>query len=218
MDKQQDKPILSLLQEIKSGQIDPRDINKDLRQQAIETLLLEGMNISQIAQVLGVSDKTIRRDIAVIKERNALNPSLDLAKQLIGDLKMKAEAHRSHLMRLARSPNAKVGEKCLAEFYAWKVSVELIGKLQSLAYLPLVPHKVAAEIYLHGEDSTNSLGELKDELTILEKIAEQDGILDEKTKEKILFLKLKIEKAEITYDIEKMNTNKKEDKNESVNE
>lgn len=216
MDKQE-KPILSLLQQIQSGEIDPRDVDKDLRQQMVEVLLLEGTSIPQIAQMLKVSDKTIRREISTIKEKNALSPSIELARMLVGDLRMKAEAHRSHLMRLARAPGAKVGEKCLAEFYAWKVSAELIEKLQSLAYLPLVPHKIAADIYHHDENDSKTLGELKDELTILEKIAQEDGILDAQVKERIRFLGLKIEKAGIVYDIDELNKNNKENENEHDN-
>ena len=217
MDKQE-KPILSLLQNIQSGAIDPRDIKQDLRQQIVEVLLLEGTMVPQIAQILKVSDKTIRRDIADIKERNALTPSLELAKQIIGDMKMKAEAHRSHLMRLARTQDATVSEKSLAEFYAWKVSKELVEKLQSVGYLPMVPYKIDAEVYHHDEEGAQTLGELKDELTGLEKIVKQGQISDKNIEKRIEFLRMKIEKAEIVDDVEKMSQKKKEDENENINE
>jgi len=215
--KDEEKPILSLLQNIQSGAVDPRDINKELRQQIVEVLLLEGTMVPQIAQILKVSDKTIRRDIADIKERNALTPSLELAKQTIGDMKMRAEAHRSHLMRLARTQDATVSEKSLAEYYAWKISKELVEKLQSVGYLPMVPYKIDAEIYHHNEEEAQTLGELKDELTGLERIAKQGGISDKSIEERIKLLRLKIEKAEIANDIEKLDQKKKEDENENVN-
>lgn len=205
------KPILSLLQQIQSGQVDPRDIGKDLRQQIVDVLRFEGTSIQQIAQILQVCDKTVRRDVEDLNTRKALNPSLDLARKLIGNLVGKAEAHISYLMRLARSQGASISERSTAEFYAWKVSKELIEKLQLLSYLPLVPHKV---IYQHSDEDAMTLGELKDELMAIEGIAEKDGILDEKTKEKIRFLQLKIEKAEIVKDVTELNKNQKEDKNE----
>ncbi len=213
-----DKPVLSLLQQIQSGQIDPRDLSKEVRQQVVEALILEGSSVPQIAQILQVSDKTIRRDVAAIKERNALSPSLDLAKKLIGDLTMKAETHRSYLMRLARSQGASVSERSIAEFYAWKVSKELIEKLQLLGYLPLVPHRISADIYHHENEDALTLGELKNELTAIEGIAKKDGILDQKTKEKIRFLQLKIEKAEIVKDVTELNKKHEENKNEHSNE
>jgi len=197
-----DSPILSLLQEIQSGKIDPRDIDKDVRTQVVEVLLLEGTSIPQIAQILKVSDKTIRRDIAEVKKRNALIPSVDLAKKLVGDLAMKAETHRSHLMRLARTQGASVSEKSLSEYYAWKVSKELVEKLQFLGYLPLVPHKIAADVYHHEEEDVQTLGELKDDLTVLEGMAEKEGKLDKEMKERINFLQLKIERSEISEELE----------------
>jgi len=207
-------PILSLLQQIQSEAIDPRDINKDVRQQIVEALTCEGSSIPQIAQILKVSDKTIRRDLSDIKDRNAFSPSIEIAKRLIGDMKMKAEAHRSYLMRLARAQAASMSEKSLAEYYAWKVTKGLIEKLQSLGYLPSVPHRIAADIYHHDEEDAQTIGELKDELTVLEGIAQRDGILDERLKEKIEFLKLKIEKAEIDQDIIDLNKNQEEVNNE----
>ncbi len=212
MDKKE-MPILTLLQEIQSGTVDPRDINKEIRQQVVETLTCEGSNVPQVAQILKVSDKTIRRDLFDIKDRNAFSPSVEEAKKLIGDMRMKAEAHRSYLMRLARIQNSSVSERSLAEYYSWKVTKELIEKLQSLGYLPLVPHKIAADIYHHDEDDAETLGELRDELTVLESIAQKDGILDSGLKDKIEFLRLKIEKAEIGKNIIDIN-----ERNEEAND
>ena len=212
MDKKE-MPILTLLQEIQSGTVDPRDINKEIRQQVVETLTCEGSNVPQVAQILKVSDKTIRRDLFDIKDRNAFSPSVEEAKKLIGDMRMKAEAHRSYLMRLARIQNSSVSERSLAEYYSWKVTKELIEKLQSLGYLPVVPHKIAADIYHHDEDDAETLGELRDELTVLESIAQKDGILDSGLKDKIEFLRLKIEKAEIGKNIIDIN-----ERNEEAND
>jgi len=136
-----------------------------------------------------------------------------MAKKLTGDMRMKAEAHRSYLMRLARIQGASVSERSLAEYYSWKVTKELVEKLQSLGYLPLVPHKIAADIYHHDEDEAKTLGELKDELTVLEGIAQKDGILDSGLKDKIEFLRLKIEKAEIGKNIIDIN-----ERNEEAND
>jgi len=212
-----DKPILTLLQQIQSGAVDPRDIDKSLRQQIVGVLLMEGTPISQIAVILKVSDKTIRRDVADIKDRNELSPSLGLAKKLVGNLVTRAEVHCSYLMRLARNQGASVNERALSEFYAWKVIKEMTEKLQTLGYLPLVPHKISADIYHHEEEDVKTLGELKEELSAILGIAEKDGILDAGIKEKIRFLQLKIEKTEITQDIVNLNKNKTEVQNEHEN-
>jgi hypothetical protein len=210
----QDKPTMTLLQQIQSGAVDPRDIDKDIRQQMVEVMWNEGTSVPQIATVFKVSDKTIRRDVSDIKARIKLSPDFEWAKAFIGNLVSRAEVHCSHLMRLARNQGVSVNERALSEYYAWKVIKELTEKLQTLGYLPLVPHKVSADIYHHDDEDVKTLGELKEELFAIEGIAEKDGILDEQIKEKIRFLQLKIEKAEISQDIASLNKNQEEGQNE----
>jgi predicted transcriptional regulator len=210
--------VLNLLQKIQSGAVDPRDMDKEVRKQVVEALACEGSSVPQIAQILKVSDKTIRRDLSSIKENNAFSPSIEMAKKLIGDMRMKAEVHRTYLMRLARTKNVSVSERSLAEYYSWKVTKELIEKLQSLGYLPLVPHKIAADVYHHDdEDNPTTLGELKDKLTALEGIAQEDGIFDGELKEEMEFLKLKINTAEIKKRVVDSTKKDKEDNNGQSN-
>jgi len=174
----QDQPILTLIQQVKDGEIDPKTINREVRKQLVEVFLAEGYSAPSMAQILKVSDRTIKRDTASIREGNSVLPSHELAKKLVGNLIVKAETHCSYLMRLARSQGTSVSEKSLAEFYSWKVSKELIEKLQSLGYLPLASQKISAEVYHHEEENTKTLSELKDDLTLIEEIARKDGILD----------------------------------------
>lgn len=208
MDKQ-DQPILSLIQQINSGEVNPKDLSPELRQQVVEVLTLEGYSVPQVAQIVQVSEKTVRRDLNVIKERNGLSPSVELTRRLVGDLVMKAEAHRSYLMRMARSREGSMAERSLTEFYAWKVQEALIQRLQLLGYLPLVPHHVSADIYHHdGEKDVATFTDLKKELLSIMGMADKEGILDDTMKEKIRFLELKIEKEEIVRDISNLNSEK----------
>lgn len=210
MDKQE-KPILALIQQINSGEVNPKDLNPEIRQQIVEVLTLEGYSVPQVAQIVQVSEKTIRRDLDAIKKHNGLNPSVELTRRLVGDLVMKAEAHRSYLMRMARSREGSVAERSLTEFYAWKIQEALIQKLQLLGYLPLVPHHISADIYHHeGDKDAATFADLKKELISIEGVADNEGILDESMKEKIRFLQLKIEKEEIVKDISDLNNKKTE--------
>jgi len=201
----QDKPILTLIQQINSGQVNPKDLRPEIRQQVVEVLMLEGYSDPQLAQILQVCDKTIKRDLERIYSRNGLSPDAELIKRLVGSFVMKAEAHRSFLMRIARSREGTVGERSLAEFYAWKIETDKIKTLQTLGFLPLIPHHVLAEIYNHSKDDAETFTDLKKELLSIEGIADKEGILDESTKEKIRLLQLKIEKEEIKVDINKLN-------------
>ena len=89
----QDQPLLTLIQQVKDGTVDPKTINKELRQQLVEVFLAEGYAASSMAQILKVSDKTVKRDIATIRERSSLSPSHELAKKLVVNLIVKEETN-----------------------------------------------------------------------------------------------------------------------------
>ncbi|MBU1630458.1 MAG: helix-turn-helix domain-containing protein, partial [Candidatus Omnitrophica bacterium] len=111
---------LQLLQDIKSGTTDPKLLDKQTRQQCIETLLGEGYSCSQIAQIFKRSEKTISRDLGDIRQKNSLSPNIQFAKETVGELATKARIHSSYLMRLARDKDSPTGSKAEAEFLAWR--------------------------------------------------------------------------------------------------
>lgn len=152
LNENEDQPTHALIEKIKDGALDPRTLGKDTRQQCVELFIFEGYGISAIAQILKRSDKTIKRDLEEIRERNALNPDPDFARRQIGEMVMSARINRAHLMRLARSKAGKISEKAQAEYYAHRISVELVEKLQSLGYLPSQPHAIVGELYHHIDD------------------------------------------------------------------
>src|SRR3989338_3720199 len=124
--KDQDVPLLSLIQKIKDGSIDPRSITKDQRLQCVSILCSEGYNESSIAQVLNRSEKTIRRDLSDIRSQNALSPDQNLARELVGEMVQKARAHQSRLLRIASNKENKAFERIQAEYAAWRIERELI--------------------------------------------------------------------------------------------
>lgn len=178
-DTEKEQPILGLIQQLKDGRLDPETIDKDLRQQCVEVFLGEGMTVSSIAQVFEKCEKTIRRDIEEIRERNALEPDINLAKKTIGEMVMYARIHRDHLMRLARNKDASVAEKSQAEYLAARVGLELIGKMQSLGYLPSKPAAVVGDVFHHfsGNDMAGLLDEISKQVIEVEKIASETGVI-----------------------------------------
>ena len=210
----EESPVFKIIQEIKEEKREAKDLSKEQRQECVDSLDLQSYNISQIAQVLDRSEKTIRRDLQDVKTRRSVKPSLELATQIVGNMIAKLEAAQSYLMRLANSKEGSLQEKSQAIFYAGKMMLELTEKLQSLGYLPSAPQKVIGEIYLHNEDDDKTFAEAKEKLKEIEAIAKDTGVLDEATQKRIEDLKGKIEKAEIVKDVENLNkeqNNKKEE-------
>jgi len=193
-----EQPILALIQQIKDGSLDPEIIDKDLRQQCVEVFLGEGMTVSSIAQIFEKCEKTIRRDIDEIRERNALAPDINLAKKTIGEMVTYARIHRDHLMRLARTKDASVSEKSQAEYMAARVGLELIGKMQSLGYLPSKPAAIVGDVFHHfnGNDMSGMLDEISKQVTEVEKIALDTGVIPKEIEGDLAEVKGFIKKAE----------------------
>ncbi|MFA5062828.1 MAG: hypothetical protein WC578_01975 [Candidatus Omnitrophota bacterium] len=205
---------IMLLQKIKSGEINPKTLSKEERQVCVSVLTLqEGFTIAQIAQLMCCCEKTIQRDLGEIRKKNSLSPSLESAREIIGELFIKAQVHASQLMRFARSSEGSLGERVQAEFCAWRVRRELMEKLQTLGYLPLVAQRVEGEIFHHFEDMDGEKGplELKKSLDIIEANAKETGTFNAETEEQIRQIKSRIEKAEIELAVD--NLNKKQENN-----
>lgn len=213
-----DKSSLQILQEINSGSLDSSLLDKVSRQQCVELLDAEGYTHAHIAQVLKCSERTITRDMTVIKKRNKLSPNAAFSQEFIGDVVRKGMYHHSQLVRQARSKDASTSEKIHAEYAAWRVLKELAEKLQSLGYLPSRPQEIVGDIFHHmGNNNEESLVEIQRMVLELEAVAKEEGT-NAVLAPDIENLKKRIEKAEIAADLTKLNEkqaqiNQEEDKN-----
>ena len=195
-------PVYKILKQIKEGSLEAKDLSKEMRQESVEVLTLEGYSVSSIAQLLDRSEKTIKRDLEDIWQRNSKRPTPEIALQLIAELSTKSKNQVSHLMRIARSSEGSLQERINAERLAWEIQNQTIERLQSLGYLPSAPQKIEGDIYHHPEgEEPKTYVELKEELNLLEKISKESNSLDDKTQKQIGFLRKKIEQAEITEQI-----------------
>jgi len=207
----QEKTVLKIIQEINSGACDPLTLDKTTRQQCIEVLVGEGYTYSQLAQLLKRSEKTIARDMQEIRQQNALSPSVDFAKEAVGELITKARIHASYLMRLARDKDSPTNNKAAAEFLAWRVIKELTEKLQTLGYLPFKPQEVMSDIYHHfKEDEDDSFDGVRKMLSEIESVAKDTGVLVPELTKEIQELEAKIERAEIVDQVNKLSQKQKD--------
>ncbi|MFA5146805.1 MAG: hypothetical protein WC515_05510 [Candidatus Omnitrophota bacterium] len=214
-----EQPILALIQRIKDGLFDPKFLAKDQRIQCVEVLSGEAMTEAVIAQYLKVSIKTVTRDIQAIRERNALTPNVNFAKQIIGELVHKARLHHGHLMRLARNKETSAVAKVQAEFSAWRVLNEMIERLQTLGYLPQRPTEITGDLYHHlSDDSEKSIEEIKKMIIEIEVVSKEAGQASPEVEEELKRLKDKIEKAEIIQQVNKLSQKQQEPKQDKENQ
>lgn len=215
-------PVIKLMQAIQSGELDPKSIDKSTRQRCIEFCSNEGYAIPQMAQIFNCVERTIFRDLADIREKNSLAPSLDFAKEVVGEMVMKARISHSQLARTARSKEVPPDVRISAEYLAWKILKELIEKLQTLGYLPSRPQEIVGDFFHHLADSEGekNIIEVRNMLTEIEHTAKEAGTFDSKTEEQLKALRARIESAEIALDANKLMQKQEEaeDKKEEENE
>ena len=205
--RQDDRPVLSIIQDLKSGVLVPEKLDKSTRQSCVEVLAGEGYSCIQIAQIIKRTDRTIRRDLEDIRRKNALSPDLEYAKQFIGEVVVTARNHHSHLMRLARSPDATVVEKIQGELAAWKVIKEVIEKLQALGYLPLKPQEIYGHFFNQPDpDTAEDMNAMKKQISELEEQAKEMGVFDEEVSKNILLLQEDLKQSEIKSKISDLKT------------
>lgn len=208
-------PILSLIQDIKDGRRDPKTLDKELRQQCVEVLLGEGYSKSQMAKILDRSEKTIKRDIDEIQLNNSLVPSEELLRKTVGELRMYKAIHRDHLMRLARVKGSSVSEKAQAEYMAFKILTEYIGKLQNLGYLPTQPQAIVGNMSVTVDDgSKKSYQELTMDLDAIEKTYKSIKDIPADVQQQINSIKEEITKASIQHSIKQLENKSREEEDD----
>lgn len=217
-----ERSAVQLLQEINSGILDAKTLDKLSRQRCVELLIAEGYEHPHISQVLKICEKTVGRDIKELRKRNELTPNIEFAKETIGDLFHQGLKHHAYLMRVARSKNATNAEKIQAEFVAWRVYRELSERMQSLGYLPSRPQRVVGDIFCHmqNEEDGKTLEDIRNMVSEAETAARDTNTQTPELVEDIKAISLRIEKAEIMSDVKKLTQKQKEaqkieeDKNE----
>ena len=201
-----------IIQDINSGLVDPNLLDKTTRQECVAVLIGEGYTHSQIAQIMKRSEKTISRDMVDMRKKNALSPSVEFARETVGELVTRARNHASYLMRLAREKDSPTASKAGAEFLAWKVIKELVEKLQTLGYLPLKPQEITGELYhrIAVEEGGESLDDVKKMLSEIESVTKEAGTYTPELDEELKLLSGRIEKSEVVSEAKKLKKEQEE--------
>lgn len=211
-DKNESLPVLQILGQIQSGERNLNDnpLPKDIRIECVEYLwMTEAQPLASIANILQVSEKTVRRDQDEISKRNAQKLSTEDTLGLVGQLIAKLSSSHENLMRLARDKQGSVQERAQAGMYAAKAIEEQIAILQKLGFAPSKPLQIEADVRHHQEEDV-SIDQLKADLAELEKMAEDKGRKDPEIMKLIETAKHQIALAEAkdTVDVLRNNLNR----------
>ena len=180
---------VDLLQQLKSGMLNAKQLKPAVRQQVVAALMDDGYSTSDMAKILMTSDRTIERDRKVLRESTVLNKHPDLLPQMAGRIQQEAELCMQRIRRATRGKEVSAAVKVEGERCCYQMVSDLLQRLQSLGYLPTAKQQVEAELVHH----TGGIAEFKDILSestrLLELASDGEGdptrlrLLQEITKE-----------------------------------
>lgn len=162
-------PALSLIRAIQQGSRSPLGLDPEERQRCVEHLTAEGYSTAEIAEILQVSERTVARDRAVVRSRNALERDPKLAAEMVGHLVNQAELAVGRIRRIGRDKQVNPAVRVEAERSCWTIWKELVERMQSLGYLPTSAREFRGELTHHlGE--LPGFGQMQEEVVRLEAI------------------------------------------------
>ena len=202
------EPVLNLIKRIKENKIDPAVLSAADRRRCVELLWGEGYTVAETAQILKRGERTIHRDREQIRTAHALQVHPQFAPQMAGELMRQAEGSAGRLRRIAREPGASAMERAMAENFAFKAFLDMIGKLQSMGYLPRVPTGVVAQVVGASGDVIPTLEQLAHRITELDLVDQELGVRDPESQQRRRIIKELLERGRTAAEIQQLLENK----------
>ncbi len=173
MSAETERPVLGVIRQIKAGSLDSQQLAAAERQACVMHLSAEGFSLSEIAQILKRSERTIARDRQAIQEANALKQDPNCAGEMAGILVSEADACISRMRRATRPADTPAAVRVEAERASFVIRSELCQRLQSLGFLPTAAHRVEAHL-THAHAEPPSFDELENEFQRLHELEISD--------------------------------------------
>lgn len=123
------KPLLHLVRDIYSGNLDPITLTTEQRQAVVGHMTLEGYTITELAVILHCSERTVERDRRATREADSLEIDANLTRQIAGELMKQAQSTTARLRRVARDNNIPPNVRIMAEDRTFRILRDLLTTL-----------------------------------------------------------------------------------------
>jgi len=180
-EKNVNKLILSPISQIKqlrNGKISAADLTKESEIACVEYLNGEGLKKCEIAELLKVAPRTVYRDLAQIKQENAISLDAEFVAQHVGELKKGYSSAISNLLKIQNDKNCPHKVKVDAIYKTWLIFKECTQTLQTLYYLPNSATEIRASID-HNFREPPSFDEITHDMSKLKASMKDPGIPDQ---------------------------------------
>lgn len=173
-----DRPAISVVRDIQKGAIEATSLAIVDRRRCVEYLTYEGYSVADIGEILKVTERTISRDKAAIRQANAVESDPQMAGQMLGQLLNQADTCIQRIRKVTREKETPANVRIDGEKACWLIYDTLVRRIQSLGYLPTAPQQFQGEIK-HQIEALPGYGEMNDELVRLEVIVSTNDTNDE---------------------------------------
>jgi len=193
--------ILSLLQKIQAGTVDPKCIRPAERHLIVSYLMADGYSTADMAQILKISDRSIERDKQAVRKKNALAADPELVEQMVGRLVCEAELSVQRIRKTARDKDTPQAVKVDAEHRCYQIVSDMITSLQRLGYLPTATPRLQAD-FTHNIGQIPDFSQMQAEVQRLRQITGETQGTDPQLTEQLNQIETELVKVKLVNQIE----------------
>jgi len=130
-----DVPTPHLVRELHAQRVSAADLPIADRQRCVAHLSHDGFSTAEIAELMRVSERTVRRDRSAARKADAVAPHLTLGDELLGEYHAFTLASITRLVRLTHQPDAPVYAKLWAEEAINRMYNRLMTTARAMGYI-----------------------------------------------------------------------------------
>lgn len=121
-----------LMRDLKDGTIVGKGVPPEVRRECVQWLWLEGLSNAEIADLFQKCEKTIQRDLVMLRKRNAIHPSPQIVAEMLGEFHLQVQASVKRLRRVGRDSRTSPSDQIAAERAIAESLNNLIKRLHSV--------------------------------------------------------------------------------------
>ena len=171
---------IDLLQKIKAGHTGPTKISVVDRRLIVEMLMTDGATVPEIAKILDVSERTVKRDKQGIRAANAIERDPKLVGQMVGRLSTEVDTATQRIRRAIRDPRATPAVKVDGEHRCYQILSDYFRHLERIGFVPTVVQEIRGDLTHHFAEPP-AFDEIQKEAARIEQIARDVGAVDPQT-------------------------------------
>ena len=160
------RPARELVEDIKSGKLRAAELDAQTRCLCVAHMTGEGYGNGQIAEALGISERTIQRDRELLRKAHARPPHPALGDEVLGELERLAAASVARLTRLARDAASPPYVRLWAEDAIIRNYQRFVETARRMEYLESGSRRIKRYIELDPHEQRQSLEQIAARVTM----------------------------------------------------